>query len=168
MNTKSLLALLLLIGLIACNKEEDDGCDPEKSYHYWYSDQDIEAELDTIYPENWYIITPGDKRLFEYHYQSAQCDDIYDDEWGEILRFVVDPSVTHFEYVDEEILEAKCYYNQYGAWVGASAFPVTSGSIEGERMWNGDWMLTVDIVVPELLPLGPPRSISFTSIHSER
>jgi hypothetical protein len=158
------ICLLFLSGLFACKKESDENCHPELAHAVWVSEKEIIVNFDTEYQRNNYEIADGPHILFHYNHTGAQCDDRYDDEWGEILAFAVNKEVEYFEYKDEEILELQCFYQQYGAWVTHNAYQVRDGIIKGRKISLNRWEIEVSVLTTPLFEDEQPRKIEFHEI----
>ena len=140
------LLLLLLLGIIvACNV--DDNCSPEEFYSTITTGKEIVEVVSQHFPENVYTIVDGNKLVFSYNHVGFQCDDVYDDEWGEELTFQIDSTVAEFNWVDSQIETAQCFYRQYGAWVNAQQIRINKGTVEGIKISSNRWSIKVNIEV---------------------
>lgn len=161
------IGLLILVGFSSCNVNNDENCNPEKVNSKWSLGKEIIVNYNTDYQRNEYSIVNGENRLFEYNHSGAQCDDVLDDEWGEKLTFIINNATSNFEFVNENILEIKCFYQQYGAWVRHGQYQIKDGTIKGEKISENEWEITVSIVTSPLLTDEQPIMIEFTEIFSQ-
>ena len=141
---KNLIFLFLLVlaaGMISCNAD-DSNCVPETIHLNWTKDKTILVEYNSEFQRNDYNIVNGENWLFEYNRSGAQCEDIFDDEWGEVLTFEIDKNSDDFEFVDENMLQTNCFYRQYGAWVRHNQYQIKDGMIKGEKKSANEWEIT--------------------------
>jgi hypothetical protein len=124
-------------------KKNDFNCHPERFTYTILPQSDI--TIDTSETPNFSIVE-GSNMVFEYQHLAAQCDDVFDDEWGEILYFAIDTNATEFQNTDEQLAEIQCIYNLEGAWVGARE-RVKLGSIAGEKLSEKLWRISIDLTL---------------------
>jgi hypothetical protein len=160
MINKLLVAVLFIIGTISCKK--DQNCHPASVSSTWTLGKDI--IVDSI---SEYSIVDGENRLFEYNYSGAECENVMDDERGEKLTFIVHEVSSNFEYKNEEILETKCFYQEYGAWVRHNKYQIKKGIIKGEKISDNEWKVKVSVITSVLFPDEQPKTIEFTKIYSK-
>jgi len=154
------------LALLSCQDDITD-CHPERKDSTWTEGKTILFEYNTEYERNEYSIVEGENLLFEYNHRGAQCDNIFDDEWGEILAFNVEEGITEFEFVDEEILEINCFYREYGAWVSGIRHQVKNGVIRGKLLFGGNWAITVSVFTTPSNPNQESKAISFVDIFGD-
>jgi hypothetical protein len=148
-----------------CDKgknEIENNCDPETIIGNWFENKDITVSLDALMVSNLYTVTDGENLLFIYNHAGAQCDYIDDDEWGERLAFVVNKDLTEFEYKDSDITLAKCFYQQYGAWVNYYMYDVKNGVISGKKTSSNTWKINVSVLTTPIVEGESPMAIVFT------
>ena len=155
---KHLILFSTLIILWGCNRWR---CHPEAEYGQVVQQKEIISQYDTVEQKMIYDITDGNMLLFAYNHVGAQCDDVYDDEWGEKLFFVMDPNIEEFELLDSAILTSHCYYQEYGAWVTSDMYPISQGSIRGKKISGTQWELSVMVWTTPIYPGQLVRRISF-------
>ncbi len=136
-----LAALLFCLFFLGCG---DDCHDPETTFQFTDNSQLIRID-DTDLGLFEYEVSEGDKLVFRINHAEAQCDDILDDEWGERIVFEIDQEATSFRFDDSELIEAQCYYNQWGAWVNSSPLLITSGSIDGTKLNESTWFINLSL-----------------------
>jgi hypothetical protein len=167
MTQKIITGIFIIIGLISCNNDDDENCHPESVSSSWTLGKEIVVEYNSEYESNDYNVTDGDNRLFEYNHSGAQCDDIADDEWGEKLTFVINQETTDFEFVNEDIVETKCFYQEYGAWVRHNKYQIKDGTIKGEKISENEWKITVSVFTTPIFTDEQPKKIEFTETFSQ-
>ena len=134
-----------LVGLMSVGCSDDDGCqDAETDFQFAESSQLIRID-NTELGLFRYEISEGNKRVFKMDHAGAQCDDTFDDEWGERIVFEVDQTVSSFRLEGSDLIEAQCYYNQWGAWVNSNPLVITSGLIEGSKLDDNSWSINLSI-----------------------
>ncbi len=145
-----ILLLLTISILFSCNS---DDCDPEVFRYRWEDLKEITVTTDTSSQTNQYQIGDGQNIVFTYTHDGRQCDDIFDDEWTEVIQFEVDKDVTDFEYVDSNIARAKCHYREIGAWTHGIPQEVKSGTIKGKKLNSSEWEISLSIkTTPQMAP----------------
>jgi len=162
----NLILLIFVLGFASCNKD-DLNCHPKSIDATWTLEKSILIEYFEDLDRNIYSIVDGENIVFEYLHSGAQCDDIYDDEWGERLAFEIPSEKEEFEYVDEEILEIIAFYNQFGAWVSSIQHPINEGLIKGEKISSKKWEVSVSITTPPTNINQEPRTIEFKEVFSK-
>ena len=167
MRNLGLICLWIFIGLSSCNKEDDENCNPESTNSKWTLGKDIIVNYQAEYLRNEYVIVDGENILFQYNHSGAQCDDVYDDEWGEGLTFVISNESTDFEFANEEIVDIKCFYQQYGAWVRHNQYQIKDGIIKGKRISENKWKINVSVTTTPLFTDEQPKKFEFSSIFSK-
>ena len=161
-----LFGVFIVIGMISCNKD-DHNCDPETINAKWTLGGEIVVDYNTEFERNEYSISNGENILFEYNHSGAQCDDIYDDEWGELLTFSINSETTNFEFTNDEIITTNCFYQAYGAWVRHNQYQIKDGTIKGEKISESEWKIIVSVMTTPLFTNEQAKSIEFTEIFSE-
>jgi len=159
----SLILYLLQIIFLSCDNNDDlNNCQPETVIFEWESDKQITFEFNDEAQRNYYQVANGNKLVFNYIHIGAQCDDIIDDEWAEILIFQIENNIEEFEFVDEEILSTNCFYFQSGAWVSGQQQNVKKGFIRGEKISENTWEISVNIETNTINQDEPIRNIEFS------
>ena len=59
----------------------------------WESEKEIMIEFNEEAQRNHYQVVNGSKLVFNYIHLGAQCEDIIDDEWAEILIFQIENNI---------------------------------------------------------------------------
>ncbi len=167
MNKWMLTGVLSLMVLVSCSKNNDDNCTPETITPRWTSGKEINVNYNAEFERNDYFIVDGDRRLFEYHRSGPQCDDIYDDEWGERLTFVINSEADDFEFTDLDIMETNCFYQEYGAWVRHNQYQIKEGTIRGRKISETEWEINVAVTTTPLFDDDQPETIEFTKVFKE-
>jgi len=158
-----ILTLLLVSGIVSCNSDDSTNCNPEIITTNWSKNKAILVEYNADSQRNKYSITEGENDVFEYTLIGAECPDIYDDEWGEILTFEISEEANNFEYSDEGITHTKCFFRQFGAWVNRQ-YEIKNGMIKGEKLSEDEWKITVSIITPPLVHDNQPKLIEFVKV----
>lgn len=163
----SLIGIAILIGMLSCNNNDDENCSPETVFANWTLGKEINVTYNLEFQRNDYEIVDGNSRLFEYNHIGAQCDDIYDDEWGERLTFKISTETINFELANEDILETNCFYQEYGAWVRHNKYQIKEGTIIGEKISKNRWRISASIITTPLFEDEQPKMIEFSEIFEE-
>lgn len=136
-----LAIILFCLGFSSCG---DDCQDAETTFQFTANSQLVRMD-NTDLGLFQYEISEGDKFVFRLSHAGAQCNDTFDDEWGERIVFEVDQEASSFRFVDSELIEAQCYYSQWGAWVNSSPLLITSGSVEGTKLSESTWSINLSL-----------------------
>lgn len=163
---KALLLIISALIFVSCNKD-DLNCHPETVETSWTIDQKIKVVYNEEIDLHLFSIVEGTNRVFELTHVGYQCDNIYDDEWGERLAFEIPVDLEDFEFIDEEILNTNCFYNQFGAWVRSTQYPIQKGRIKGEKINNNKWKVHVSVTTIPIFDNEEPRSIEFEEVFKE-
>ncbi len=160
---------MLLLFLVQCsvNKDDNDGFHPESFSGTWTSGKDIVATYNSDFERMEYTIVDGDQILFDYTHTGAQRDDILDDEWAETITFVINKDATSFEIKDENIEDAKCFYQKFGAWVAHNQYSIKDGFIKGRKISHNIWAIDVSIETTPLSVNQQPFTIEFSLLFKK-
>jgi hypothetical protein len=164
MKKEILILTIVSLMIFRCNK---NNCNPEITIPTWYEGKEIVVTYDSIYQRNEYNIEDGVNILFEYNHAGQQCDDVYDDEWGEILTFEIDKKIIDFEFVDSNIITTKCFYQEYGAWVRHNRYQIKDGIIKGKKISEDKWEITVSVSTTPIFSNETPQAIKFKQIFNK-
>ncbi|MDU8886498.1 hypothetical protein RXV94_10025 [Yeosuana sp. MJ-SS3] len=158
----SLILFLFQIVFLSCdNINDENNCQPETTLSKWESEKEIMLEFNEAAQRNHYQVANGNKLVFNYIHVGAQCDDIIDDEWAEVLIFQIENDIEEFEFVDDEILTTNCFYFQNGAWAFGTQQNVKKGFIRGEKISVNTWEINVNIETNTINQDEPIRNIEF-------
>jgi hypothetical protein len=147
--------------LSACQSDKLMNCDPENIRAIYENDKKIEKAI-TLDGRLVYGTKNGHQTVFRYTRTAEQCDDIYDDEYGEVLTFEValDSSVTNFEFREDELLDLKCYYFEFGAWVNSGThYVVRQGVIKGQQTGEDEWYIECSVLTDAIPEEGVPHAV---------
>lgn len=157
----SLFFAIVAISLSSCFK--DDNCDPDFYLTHILKDKTIESYFDTILQTQSFRVVAGENLVFSFDHIGPQCDNVFDDEWGEILNFEIEPGIESFDLIDEQLLQANASYRETGAWVNHQSYPVKDGFIKGKKEGN-IWIVEADIIVDAPNLFRSPVEVSFHKI----
>ena len=167
MRNLRLICLLILSGFSSCDKKDDENCHPETVKANWTSGKEINVNYNPEYQRNDFSIVKGENILFEYNHSGAQCDNIIDDEWGEKLTFIINRATTDFELLNGDLIDIKCFYQQYGAWVRLNQYQIKDGSLKGKKISDNQWEINVSVLTTPLFADEQPKKIEFTSTFNK-
>lgn len=164
MNMKNLnmICFSIFIILYSCNKKADENCNPETINTKYTLGKEIDVNYSTEFQRNEYSIRDGGNILFEYVHVGAECEDRYDDEWGENLTFIINKDTTDFEIKDGDIVDLKCFYQEYGAWVRHNQYQIKNGIIKGKKISDNKWEIIVSVLTTPLFTDEQSKKIEFT------
>lgn len=167
--SKFSLLVLIVIFFSSCSVQtDDDGCNPEMTSARFEDNKKIVITENTENESFSFVISDGEKQVFQYIYVGAECDDIIDDETGENLLFEIDPGLDSFKFTDEELLSITAIYQPTGAWVSHNPHHIEEGTISGERLSGSRWQISVDVTVPPYFESQEPRTISFDQVFTQQ
>lgn len=87
----------------------------------------------------------GDKRVFRYEYTIDSDPQIADSGFSEILIFEVDAELTSFTATGLALVRLAPYYRQICFCATNDSFPVTGGTITGNRRSATEWDVDIDV-----------------------
>jgi hypothetical protein len=139
------MVFLFLLIFSACEKD----CKSDMHSFTFQEDKfidtsDIATSQDVAF---WLQILDGNKLVFTYHFEAAQCESVFDDEYSESLYFEVHSDSTSFSFQDSTLSKIKLVYEQGGAWIYKNK-PITSGWIEGTKKSNNRWDIKAELNLP--------------------
>lgn len=146
----------------SCDKKDDINCYPESINANWTLGKEIIVTYNAEFQRNEYNILNGENILFEYNHSGAQCDDILDDEWGEKLTFIINKETTDFELKDGDVINIKCFYQEYGVWVNHNQYQIKEGTIKGKKLSENIWEINVSVLTTPLFANEQPKNIKYT------
>jgi hypothetical protein len=162
-----ILGCLFLI-LVQCSDNTDNGgFHPETFNGSWTYGKDISVNYNTEYERTEYTVVDGDHILFEYTHTGAQRDDVFDDEWAEMITFVINKDATHFELTNEQIEGAKCFYREFGAWYAHNQYSIKDGIIKGRKIFGTKWEIYVSVQTTPLYMDQQPKTIEFSVLFDK-
>ncbi len=153
---------IVFIVLISCNKKGLD-CYEESRIGTFENNKMILAGITPDTNIEYFDIVEGNSIVFTLNHSGFQCDQVYDDEWGEQVVFHVAGNLSNFTIQDSELEKAMCFYSQFGAWVNHKKSRINAGQVEGERIDEGEWSVTLSIELPEPNNMGN-RELAFQGI----
>lgn len=144
--------LVLSLSLVACNKYENPFVDQEAQFEYKTErNKQLIKKVDTItsdYIRERYVTEDGDDIVFTFKQLKGFDNEVYDDEYTDIIRFEVPASATEFSYKGHTLLQAKVIYGAQGAWGGVSDRSVTEGIVSGKKIGDKTWEVMISVNVP--------------------
>lgn len=146
MNRHILLIASILVSILfsACARLN---CTPEQHQYLITPNQDISYSFDNNYDHHQYEIIDGDLLLFEFLHSNHECEDVFDDEYAEVLRFAIEPGLNEFQFADSAMISAKAHYYEIGAWVTGQRHQLVKGSIHGTELTHGNWQVEAVVTV---------------------
>lgn len=97
-------------------------------------------------------VVDGNSVVFEYRFQSAQQEDVSDDEIVEFYTFAFTPDKTgKFTLNTEALAASNGYYNRNCFCMDRGTHRITGGSISGVRMTKTTWLIrgTLEITIKQ-------------------
>jgi hypothetical protein len=166
MRNLMLICLMLFVGFSSCKKIYEN-CNPETIKTKFTLGKEIDVNYSSEFKRNDYSIKDGENILFEYIHIGAECEDRYDDEWGENLTFIVNKDTTDFEIKNGDIENLKCFYQEYGAWVRHNQYQIKDGIIKGKKRLDNTWEISVSVLTTPLFDDVQPKKIEFTGTFNK-
>lgn len=163
---KKLFVIILSCSMASCSSFKKD-CNPDTVSSTFQEDKQITfildtlSSTDTLQTNSFPLIEEGDKIVFTFIHGWPECADVYDDEKFELLAFEIEKGISSFDFNDEEIVSSNCYYYQGGAWSSSRLEMISKGKIEGRKISEGKWDISIDVT---RLLNGPNETIRFSGI----
>ena len=139
---RSLMILFVGLFLLSCKKENLSNC-TEDTYAYEIL---TASKIDTITTPGgfYYQINSGNDLVFRYTHNGPDCKNIADEEYTENLVFVVPVSATSFEYRNDQLKNASCYFNRI-CFCPLITNVIGSGVIKGTKISATKWDVEINI-----------------------
>ncbi|WP_143542382.1 hypothetical protein [Robiginitalea sediminis] len=138
--------ILLLLGVLllmqGCSSD-DSGEDRRTLLTFTENTAVIPPDPDA--PVQIATVGSGDKRVFRYEFTIDSDPQIADSGFSEILIFEVDAALTSFTATGLALVRLSPYYRQSCFCETNDSFPVTSGTISGNRRSQTEWEVDIDV-----------------------
>jgi len=159
-----ILPILFVLVFLGCSddKANDNGCDDDIITATILDNSNILVTYNDEFDRNDFSIVAGNKLVFTYDFTAAQCDDISDDEFGQVLNFELPLNSSSFVASDADILGLDAYSYRYGAWVSSNRFQIQQGTIAGEKLDDNRWEITVNVTATSTTTPTEEYTIAFT------
>ena len=72
-----------------------------------------------------------------------------------------------FELLNGDLIDIKCFYQQYGAWVRLNQYQIKDGSLKGKKISDNQWEINVSVLTTPLFADEQPKKIEFTSTFNK-
>jgi hypothetical protein len=149
----SKIICIIFIVMISCNKKGLD-CYEESKIGTFERNKMILTGITPDTNIEYFEIVTGNKIVFTLNHSGFQCDQVYDDEWGEQVVFQVDGNLNNFVMKDNELERNMCFYGQFGAWVNHKKSIINAGLVEGEKIDEDEWSVNLNIKLSEPNKMG--------------
>jgi len=138
------ILLILSIFLISCSKDDDDNPGNLEEVNYIvYPNSSLvlnETENGTFID-----VEAGNKLVFEYRYSTEGRPEIADDEFTEVVYFELEPNTENFSINEENFEVTKTFLGKFCFCGRTGYFQVTSGEINGEKIGDLQWNVSLDV-----------------------
>ena len=151
MKTPYIFLAFLLVGF-ACKKSGTGSkCTPERKDYVYQTDKQIDHQRtlpnDTAHEYYSYTINTGDKYVFNFTLQFADCPELADDEGFRTIVFEIPGNVNSFQLKDSTDLRKAKALIQYGCYCPLFApFLIKNGLIEGQKKSSNRWHLKASLI----------------------
>ncbi|WP_299706912.1 hypothetical protein [uncultured Pontibacter sp.] len=163
---RKLLLLFLGITLMLTSCDKDD-CNLARNSGSFEENKAIGVRYNEDAQQDYYHVEAGENLVFRYSHTAAECDNAMDDEWGYTLTFEVDKDATTFRFEGAELLAAKGFYQEWGAWVSSNTYPLEGGLIEGSKMADGKWRVKADVTALPPTVNGSAKRVTFDTVFEK-
>jgi len=138
------IVFFILLFLLSCKKGDLSNCTKD-TYAYEILPA---SKLDTIVNQGgfYYQINPGNNLVFRYTHTGPDCKNIADEEYSEILVFQVPSGLTSFEYKNDQLKNAFCFFNRV-CFCPLNTISVNTGSIKGTKTSSTKWNVEIDVEI---------------------
>ncbi len=149
----------MLLPVLSCSDDSDDPFCKSGSCSYEYYDNSQISVIAITMGGAYVEITAGDKQVFRRTYSYNDEPDIIDDELNEILIFELDKDIDSFSLKDDELAQANVLFGRI-CYCLAGYRPVSSGTLEGEKISIGKWRIRANLHVNDAV--GP---LTFEAVY---
>lgn len=145
---KLLTFSLLCLFLLQCQKfpEPNNPCPPNGDCHF-----DIFESSELALTENQGFISlrtdPGGKLVFCYQFQKEDQPNLADDEYKEELFWEIPEDIDSFEFVDEELSNAKTTFGRLCFCADGGYHRVNKGVLKGTKIGNKQWEISCNLEI---------------------
>jgi hypothetical protein len=139
------LIFCTILFCLSCKKGSLNGCSKDV-YAYEIL---VSSKIDTLTNQGgfFYKINPGSNLVFRYAHTGPDCKNIADEEYTEYLVFQVPSGVSSFEYTNNQLKDAFCYFNRI-CFCPLNTNMISSGIIKGTKVSATKWILEINIALP--------------------
>lgn len=136
------IALCLILFCLSCKKNNLSTC-TDDSYAYEIL---AASKIDTITTQGgfYYQVNSGNDLVFRYTHNGPDCKNIADEEYTENLVFQVPSAATSFEYRNDQLKNASCYFNRV-CFCPMNTIAINSGFIKGTKISATKWNVEINI-----------------------
>jgi hypothetical protein len=136
------IALCLIFLFLSCKKNNLSDC-TDDTYAYEIL---TASKIDTIATQGgfYYQVNSGNDLVFRYTHTGPDCKNIADEEYTEHLVFQVPGGATSFEYRNDQLKNASCYFNRL-CYCPLNTIAVSSGIIKGTKISATKWDVEINI-----------------------
>jgi len=144
------IILLLSILIYSCSSDDDASGSTETVSFTFIENATIVSEVGGDDGQGNTVIlasvVEGENLIFRYDFRSVANDpNIADGSFSETIFFEIDPTIDFFSFSDKQLLEINAFYEYSCFCPVIGSVPISNGNIEGTRLSNGDWDITIDI-----------------------
>lgn len=145
MNMKNIAFLLVIsIFLISCSKSDDNpGNNPDDANYIVYPNSSV--VVNNTENGTFIEVESGNKLVFEYRYSTEGRPEIADDELTEVLYFELEPNTENFSINEENFEVTSTFLGKFCFCGRTGYFQVTSGEINGEKIGDLQWKVSLDV-----------------------
>jgi len=136
--------MTLIGGLVfSCTKEA------EETYSYTF-EEDAQLVIEPPY-EGSYMkyskVVPGSALVFTYKKETEGEKKVADDEFTEIIRFEIEPTLSEFSYSDNELSDLKAVYSIscFCSFDDPLKNTLPQGTISGKKISETQWDISIDV-----------------------
>ena len=101
--------------------------------------------------EKFVDVCEGDLAVFKYTFKDLGDENVADSGFSRSVYFQLDNTLDSFEFVDQELLDARAVY-KLSCFCGiedTNPIYLESGTISGEKLEDGSWNIAIDVKVNE-------------------
>jgi hypothetical protein len=140
-----IISFCVILFSLSCKKENMSGC-TDDTYAYEILPAN---KIDTVTNQGgfFYQLNPGNDLVFRYTHTGPDCKNIADEEYTEYLVFQVPGSAMFFEYRNDQLKNASCYFNRL-CFCPINTVSVSSGTIKGTKTSATKWKVEIDVELP--------------------
>ncbi|MBC5837911.1 hypothetical protein [Flavobacterium muglaense] len=145
------ILLFLSFILFSCSSDSTENSGEKEagtySYSFFANKKLVLSTYDSSYIQ-YGLVETGTNLVFEYRYDAVDKPEIADDEYGETIKFEINPTLSSFSYSGTELSQINLVFTKYCYCF----FPKTSlkekvptGTLTGKKLSTTNWEITADL-----------------------
>lgn len=157
---KNIIALIFLLILLGCNKNDDKGF-----FSYDFSEK---SKID-VFEDPKFPIKLGDWEHTTFTYSYQNMENQQDASWfQETIIFEIPQDLEVFSFTDDELTAQNTYYLKSCLCPDTDTIAIKKGSISGEKIDFMTWEITLDVFITDAFETTIPKKINARFLNTIR